>query len=235
MERKNVRVNNKKAKPPAPKSFNNSIVRISNSSPLKYKSLGKPHGSPDRVPVTNSDPIVKISRLFQATGAVNGAWTLQSGIIQFMVASSVNLVIPAINMYRIKRIRMWSNIGGSGNEGYCELTPMAEDTSLNNFNSPPKTYVDSTNSTTYTAHLDVKFNVDTPSGSWHQTATINTGQLLFQIICSSNTTIMVDFEVLFGFSQVPNNFSQAVSSATPYSWYARQPVTNLMPFGVNYI
>jgi len=202
--------------------------------PKSVKVLGL--GQMDRIPRIDNDPIYKRSIMYQTTGAVNGQFTLQSGIIQFMWATNATTVIPGINMYRIRRIRAWSNVGGSTNEGYCEITPLGEDTALNNFNSPPQTFVDTTNSATYTAHLDVRMKENRPSGSWHNAITLNTGEPLFQLVCSNNTSVIIDFEVLFGFSQPQGgSFSQLVVGATTGQWYARQPIINLNPVGLNVI
>jgi len=201
--------------------------------PKSLKVIGL--GQMDRIPRVDNDPIYRRSIMYQTTGAVNGSFTLQSGIIQFMWASNATTVIPGINMYRIRRVRAWSNVGGSTNEGYCEITPLGEDSSQNNFNTPPQTFVDTTNSATYTAHLDVRMKEGHPSGSWHQATTLNTGQPLFQLVCSNNTSLIIDYEILFGFSQTPGNFSQLVVGATPYQWYCRQPIINLNPVGVNLI
>jgi len=202
--------------------------------PKSIKVLGL--GQMDRIPRIDNDQIYKRSIMYQTTGAVNGQFTLQSGIIQFMLALNVNTVVPGINMYRIRRIRAWSNVGGSTNEGYCEITPLGEDVSQNNFNSPPQTFVDTTNSATYTAHLDVRLTEKRPSGSWHNAVSINTGQPLFQLVCSNNTTIIIDYDILFGFSQPQAmSFTQSVVGAVAGTWYCRQPIINLAPVGLNVI
>jgi hypothetical protein len=188
----------------------------------------------DRVPSINVQPIQRVSRLFQSSGSVNGQFTIQSGILQFLVATSANLVQPIIEMYRIRRIRAWANLASSGSAGYVELTPLGQDGSQNCFNSPPMSFVDTTNSSTQTAHIDYTTDVNQPSGSWHNTSTTNVGQALFQFACSANASWLIDFDIIYGWSEAVNNFSQAIpGTGTTGTLCCRVPITNLTPLGVN--
>jgi hypothetical protein len=192
--------------------------------------------SRDAVPMIDVMPIVRMSRMYQASGSVNGQFTIASLIQQFMVATSSTNLVPVIDMIRVHRIRAWSNLASSGGEGYVELTPLGVDSANNSFSSPPKTYLDITNSTAYTAHLDVRFTPSLgPSGSWHATANVNTAGTLFQIVGSVNTCWIIDYDCIFGWATAPNNYSSTVSGAAQGSLYTRTPVTNMTPFGVNSI
>lgn len=192
--------------------------------------------SRDVVPMIDVMPIVRMSRMYQASGSVNGQFTIASLIQQFMVATSSTNLVPVIDMIRVRRIRAWSNLASSGGEGYVELTPLGVDSANNSFSSPPKTYLDITNSATYTAHLDVRTNPSLgPSGSWHATANVNTAGTLFQIVGSVNTCWIFDYDVIYGWATAPNNYSSTVSGAAQGSLYCRTPVTNMTPFGVNSI
>jgi hypothetical protein len=188
----------------------------------------------DRVPTINVQPIQRVQRMYQASGSVNGQFTIQSGIIQFLVATSANLVQPVIEMFRIRRVRAWANLASSGNAGFVEITPLAQDTTSNCFNSPPMSYVDTTNSSTQTAHVDYKTDVNQPSGSWHNTSTTNVGLALFQFASSANASWVIDYDIIYGWSEAVNNFSQSIpGTGTTGTLCARIPVTNLSPLGVN--
>jgi len=202
------------------------------STSLVLKSMKK--SDIDRVPTINVQPVQRVQRMYQASGSVNGQFTIQSGIIQFLVATSANLVQPIIEMFRIRRIRGWANLASSGNAGFVEITPIAQDTTSNCFNSPPRSYVDTTNSATQTAHVDFKTDVNQPAGSWHNTSTTNVGLALFQLACSANASWVIDFDIIYGWSEAVNNFSQSIpGTGTTGTLCARIPVTNLSPLGVN--
>jgi hypothetical protein len=190
------------------------------------------------IPVINSQNTVTIRRRYQAQGTVGSVLTLQSVLNQFLMATSATLLQPSVEMVRIKEIEMWSNqsVSGSTSEGFVTLGIEANDSTSNNFNSPPFNWTDSSNSPDRAAHLKKRFTPDDgPIGSWHYTDNLNVGQPLAYIACSASSTVDIVFEIFLNYSGSVRSWTSVVIGANVGGFYARIPVTNLTPFGVNLI
>jgi hypothetical protein len=176
-----------------------------------------------------------IRRRFQAGATVSGILHLQDVLNQFLVATSATLLQPSIEVVRVKEIEMWSNqsVSSPSGEGFVTLVVEASDSTSNNFNSPPQSWNDVTNSTTQVAHLKKRFDTNSPMGSWHYADNLNVAQQLCFLSCSTSSTIDIVFEVYFNYAGGPRSYSVVVVGATPGQFYSRIPITSLNPVGVN--
>jgi len=191
----------------------------------------------DRIPPINYQNKLTVRRRFQASAAVSSVLHLQDVLNQFLVATSTTLLQPSIEVVRIKEIEMWSNqsVSSPSTEGFVSLIVEASDSTSNNFVAPPFSWNDVTNSTSQVAHLKKTFSTISPMGSWHYADNINVGQQLCFISCSTSSTIDIIFEIFLNYTGGSRTYTSAVVGATAGVFYARIPLTNLNPVGVNSI
>jgi len=180
-----------------------------------------------------------IRRRFQANVTVGNYLTIQGMLNQFLYAVNPLLANPFIGAIRLKALEGWSNQSPTSPlvEGYVQFSNGGyNDSTSNNFNSPPWEVSDTTNSQAYTAHVKKKFQVNDPTGSWHAASNVNITQNLVLIACSASSTIDMTFQVIipFGYISAPS-YTPAISGATAGCLYARVPLTGLNPVGVNVI
>jgi len=182
--------------------------------------------------------IQTIKRRFIPTGAVSGNFTIQSGILQFVVATTAIIVEPIVNMWRIAKIEGWctQDPTNAGNEAYIQLAEIGVDSVNNTFSTPPRVWSDSSNASNHAAHICLKGkSTDGILFSWHTSDNVNTAQTLFSLGCTVLSVIDITFQVVICFAGVGRNFSQACVGASVGTLYARVPITNLLPVGVNVI
>lgn len=193
-----------------------------------------------RIPVLKVSFVQTIKRRFQANGAVSGLFSLGTGNTQFLVASTTTLLIGSVAAWRIKTIEGWSNQSPTNatGEGQINISNYGfNDIGQNNFNSPPWELVDTTNSSTYTAHVRKDFPLTDPTGSWHAMSSVNSASNLFRLSCSPTSTFDITFQVVVPYGSViasPQSYP-ITGPAVPGNYYAIIPMSNLTPFAVNVI
>lgn len=180
-------------------------------------------------------PSIVIKRRFLASGAVTGNFTIADGNIQFLVATASTVLQPWIKDWRIKKIAIWAPCPSVGTGGYCSIKCNANDGANNLRNDRSVTTGDTTTSQDRPARCCVHPLVTSVLGSWHSTNNVNTAQVLCALNCSSGATIDITFEVTPNFDDSPTSFTSSTVGATNGQLYARVPITNMNPFGVNTI
>jgi hypothetical protein len=191
-----------------------------------------------QIPPINIQNKLSVRRRFQASGAVSGILHLQDILNQFLVATTSTTLQPSVEVIRVKSIEMWSNqsVGSATAEGFVTLVIEGNDSASNNFTNPPFSYTDTSNSTGVPAYLKKNFSIkDGPVGSWHYTDNLNVSQPLVSIACSPSSTVDIVFEIFLNYSGSVRSWTSSTSGANVGGNYARVPITNLTPFGVNFI
>jgi hypothetical protein len=180
---------------------------------------------------------ITVIRRFTAVGAVNGQFTIQSGINQFVVATTAALVNPYISMWRIKKVEIWSpsDPTNASNPGSFLLNTSGSIDPNNNFNTQPKNYEDTATGLDKPAHGIFKPTKIDPAGGLHRSDAVNTTQVLFGLSCTNSSIVDITFEICLNLFQGVFSYSAIVAGAVAGTLYARIPITNLTPTGVNAI
>lgn len=181
-------------------------------------------------------PSITFKRRFLASGgAVSGNFIIADGNLQFLVATASTVLQNWVKDWRIKKIAIWAPCGTAGTAGYCSIQCSANDSANNLRNDRSITVGDTTTSQDVPARCCVHPLVTSVLGSWHSCNNVNTSQILCQLTCSQGATVDITFEVTPNFDAVPTNYTSSTVGATNGQLYARVPITNLSPFGINSI
>lgn len=167
-------------------------------------------------------PTLHMRRRYFATSAVSGQFLQSDGHNQFLVAVTTILAYSYVQTWRIVSVTIWSPPPSVGGTGYCELQPSGSDTGVNNFNDLPVVVHDSTTSVDTPARVMMTTSPDTPVGSWHYTVTTGNNTSLFNIGCSSGSTVDIVFELVLNQNFGPSNWTQAIAGANVGELYARK-------------
>jgi hypothetical protein len=174
-------------------------------------------------------------RFINNAAACSGSLLLSDLINQFMVATSSTVGITYIRALRIKKLRLLSPVQTQGTSVKIVFTPNGVDSSDNNFNSLPLTYVDTSASIDVPAYLAFKPAIDTPLGSWHYALALNTSEALASIQCPQGTTMDIQFEFILNDQNIASNYTNTIAAATAGTLYSRALITVFAPVVFNFI
>jgi len=187
-----------------------------------------------RPPRFNPSPIIRVTRRFRATGTVSGNFTVASGHNQFLVVTVASTTaISYADIWRIRRVRIWSPITAVGADGFCSITPIALDTSQAFFNDRTLPINDTTTSADRPAFVEWVPKPNTPSGSWHATTSTNTSANLWTIAASAGSTVDIELDYTECTSIASNSYSTATGIASLGLLGSRAFGSGLITFGMN--
>jgi hypothetical protein len=184
-------------------------------------------------------PIRELYRRFVCSETVSDFIKISDLLNQFLFAISATTTFSYVSAVRIKKVRILAPLTTQGTTVAVSLRPQGPDSSLNNFNSIPEQYLDTSTSIDIPAYIALTPSKDTPFGSWHQNINVNTSGPLLNINCPPGTTLDVLFEYIernpVNGSLAPT-YSYTTSAATVGVLYASPMCTGkFLPVGVNYI
>lgn len=185
---------------------------------------------PTYPPAYNAIPTYRVKRRFVSAEAVaisNLAFTLVRGHNNFMVATDSTTLYPYVDMWRIRRISVWT-INYVDNATTATIFPVGTDIDTNNFNDRERAFTCSSRSEAMPGHMSIVPARDTPLGSWHKTSNVNsTGNLFIMNVdyggaSSGNwatVTLDLDFEIVLNtFGSAPG-YTRAVVGASVGTMY----------------
>jgi len=174
------------------------------------------------IPPRNFIPTMRCWRRFRQTvQAVGLTFILSDGHSQFLAVtnSATGNAVPYVDMWRIRRIQVYSSaLGTSPTSGsVLTLIPQGLDIS-NNFLNDREVVYSLTPNSTMPVGMEIRPGKSTPLGGWHETSGVNPAGVLF-ILSSSpaniNLTFMdIEFEIVPSFTGSPNGFNVNTASTT---------------------
>jgi hypothetical protein len=200
---------------------------------MEARPLGIP-GSIYPPPFTVNKPVM-VKRRFISSATVALTWTLALGHQQFLVATTAILANPIVDVWRVHKIEMWAPPSSATAAGIVSLEPIAAATTDNFMNDLAVILQDQTSSEDRMAHICFLTDRLTPTGSWHNTSTVNSAGQLFVTTCTTGAVIDITFEVVYNYTLLPNGYTVAVAGATAGTLYSKSVSANLTSQGVNVI
>lgn len=179
--------------------------------------------------ITTSPKFKTVRRYVNNGGSVSGNLTLAHLLDQFMIATSSTVGVSYLRALRIRKIRILSPVQTQGTSITLRLQPVGLDSSVNNFNSLPETYIDTSASIDVPAYISLKPTVESPLGSWHYAISTNTSQNLLYITCPQGSTMDIQFEYIMNDQNIVSNYTNSLSAASAGALYSRNILTNFVP------
>lgn len=180
------------------------------------------------LPEILDSPIYRQWRRFVNNGGVvSGRMNIQDCLNQFMVAVTSVLGICYLRAVRIRQIRILSPVQTQGTSVTLRLQPQGVDSSVNNFNGVPETYVDTSASIDVPAYIFLKPAIDTPLGSWHYSNTVNCD--LLNLTCPQGSTMDIQFEYILNHENTASTYTVVIAAATAGTLFSRAILTNFAP------
>jgi hypothetical protein len=149
-------------------------------------------------------------------------FTQQNGHNQFLICTSSGNALCWVDMWRIKKISVWT-INYVDNATSVTIAPATADSTDNNFNDREAAYSISSRSEAEPGHMSIVPARDTPLGAWHKTSTVNNSGQLFQFIADyggastgnwATITLDVEFEFVPHMIGSPNGYTTTTSATT---------------------
>jgi len=182
-------------------------------------------------------PMFSCKRRYAATASVAGTFQLLSGHNQFLVcsASGPATFVSWVDMWRIKKIEIWSPLTTVGGSGGCSITAVGASAD-NMFNDRALILADNTTSLDRAAHIVWKPPKTQPSGSLHFTTTVSSAIVLFNLSCTTDSIVDITYGFVPLTSGALNGYTVTATAGTPAGTLAaKAPMANLVPVGVNVV
>lgn len=142
-------------------------------------------------------------RRFGFTTNFSGTFVISDGHGQFLVGTSATTASTYIDMWRIRRLRVYCRNNEADYSCQVQITPSGNDGSNNYINGVVKTFAVESQSSALAQILEIKPGLNQPMGLWHKTNNINPSGPLFSIACSSgggsidnNSLLEIEFEYI---------------------------------------
>lgn len=186
-------------------ALNKRLQEQEQDTMVVYKGLAAPF-----VP----DKVYKCVRRFTCTTNFTGSTTIGEGCQQFMVANSSTTCVSFVDIWRMKRIKVYARNNEQAYGVSVFVTPNGADTGDNFINSPPKHYCVESQSDSFAMVMDIKPCKNQPWGMWHRTSALNNSGTLFTLQTASggsaidnNTIFEIEYEFQLNTSGVLTGFS----------------------------
>lgn len=147
--------------------------------------------------------IGRTTRRFVCATNFSGNFTIADGHAQFLVGTGSTTASTYVDVWRIRRLRVYARNNEADYPVQVEITPTGSDSNVNAINSIPKTFAVESQSSAQAMIMELKPGLNQPIGAWHRTNTVNSAGGLISIGTSTpsgaidaNTIFEIEFEYL---------------------------------------
>jgi hypothetical protein len=180
------------------------------------------------LPDITATPIyMRYIRYITASQITTGQLNVNNLLDQFMVQVSTALGVCYVKALRIKAIRFLAPVTTQGTSVTLKITPVGVDSSANNYNSVPETYMDTSSSIDIPAYIKLKPSLSTPLGSWHYSNSVSSAVML--VTCPAGTTMDILYEFILNSEFGASSYTNTLVTGTVGDMYSRNIITNFVP------
>jgi hypothetical protein len=147
--------------------------------------------------------LARTTRRFVCDTNFTGTFLQSDGHGQFLTATSATTCATFVDMWRIRRIRVYARNNESDYPVQVTITPSGTDSNINAINSLVKIYAVESQSSASAMIMELKPGLNQLWGMWHKCITTASSSTILTIACSTpsgaidaNTIFEFDFEYL---------------------------------------